>query len=114
MRQAVIVIAALVACLPAALCSAAAINIAVDLDSKRDRFNLSPTSVQTMPGFTSWDVTNIPMSGASKIVDGITFDLFGFNLPLQSRYRSPSFVGDVPGDALLRDFVYNEAIPGDY
>jgi hypothetical protein len=86
------------------------INIAVDLDSLNiiGGNGSPPVSVETQPGFTSWDVTTLPVSGATKVIGGITFDLFGFTVAGQSRYRNAFDPRDIPGDFLLRDFVYND------
>src|SRR5262245_21127516 len=88
--------------------SATPINIAVDLDSLNvlNGTGSPPASLETQPGFTSWDVTTLPVSGATKTIDGITFDLFGFTAGNQSRYRNAFDPRDVPGDFFLRDFVY--------
>lgn len=87
------------------------VNIAVDLDSTYalPSNGPSPLAVQTQPGFTSWDITYIDFAGATKSIDGVTFTIFGLPGLMHSRYRNASTSADVPGDLLLRDFVFNEA-----
>jgi hypothetical protein len=85
------------------------VNIAVDIDSTVviPSNGSAPPAVETQPGFTSWDLTNIGTT-ATKSVGGVTFTVFGFLLPGQSRYRNALLPSDIPGDFLLRDLVYNE------
>lgn len=87
------------------------VNIAVDIDSTLVRPGTGPTppAVQTQPGFTSWDCTSIGVPGATKSINGVTFTLFGFSTSFQSRYRNAYLLTDIPGDFLLRDFVFNES-----
>src|SRR5215212_9680674 len=86
------------------------VNIAVDIDSIFVRPGTGPTppAVETQPGFTSWDLTSVGVPEATKSIDGITFTLFGFSSPFQSRYRNAQLPSDISGDFLLRDFVFNE------
>lgn len=88
---------------------AAPVNIAVDIDSTETLSSILP-AVDTQPGFTSWDCTQ--SAGPSTTIQGVTFTLLGLNIN-QSRYRDGSFPGEVPGDSLLRDFVFsdNGALP---
>jgi hypothetical protein len=90
--------------------NASPVNIAVDIDSVFVLPGTGPTpaAVETQPGFTSWDLTGVGVLGATKTVDGVTFTLFGFSSSFQSRYRNSQLPTDVPGDFLLRDFVFNE------
>lgn len=104
----------LFAIVPAAAGISAPNNIAVDIDSRDALFGFPPAAVETKPGFTSWDVTGISASGAAKVVDGISLQLFGLSqVSSGSRYRTQTS-GDVPGDVLQRDFVFSEGIPGAY
>lgn len=107
-------LAILFAIVPAAAGISAPINIAVDIDSQQTLFGPSPAAAETQPGFTSWDVTGISAGGASKVVDGISLQLFGLDQGIVgSRYRTTDFQS-LPGDLLLRDFVFSEGITGAY
>src|SRR5690348_548297 len=79
------------------------VNIAVDIDSTFVLPGTGPTpaAVETQPGFTSWNLTNISLPGPTKSIGGLTFTVFGFTSPFQSRYRNAWVPADVPGDFLL-------------
>jgi hypothetical protein len=104
-RTVFLVLTALAACCNAAL--AGPVNIAVDIDSRRTLAGAFVPTVDTEPGFTSWDCTQTVSPLIT--VQGITFTLGGLPTSDQSRYRDGFFPGEVPGDPLLRDFVFNDS-----
>jgi hypothetical protein len=107
---------ALVAAIHSQQALSAPINIAVDFDSTVLSNVDFSAPIETQPGFTSWDCTSIVESqDLSKVVDGITFTAFGTRVNgsgfRTSRYRTSGFPGDVPGDFLLRDFIFSDSFP---
>jgi hypothetical protein len=108
--------------------TALAVNIKVDIDSTRTGGGTTTGGPPfTQAGFTSWDMTTFPVTGASTSVDGITFTLTGgtsgnnagFAGANQSRIRltgtAPNQVpngGAGPQNNVLGDFIYNEGADG--
>jgi hypothetical protein len=84
----------------------AAVNIAVDIDSTRLSGSDTSGTINTQPGFTSWDLTNVGTSGSTLTLDGVTFEIFGLAAANQSRIRTSGGGGDY--NSVLTDFVYNE------
>jgi hypothetical protein len=111
-----IALAFIVPCL--ALClsdSASALDIKVDIDSMRTSGTATGGPIATQSGFTSWDLTNVATEGTTITLEGVTFELFGFNAADQSRIRltgtTPNGGGGTFND-MLADFVFNEGADG--
>jgi len=108
--------------------TAHAVNIKVDIDSTRTSGTVAAGGpLFTQAGFTSWNLTDLPIAGASTVVDGITLTLTGgtsgnnagFAGVNQSRARysgtAPNQTGNGgggPQNNILSDFVYNEGAAG--
>jgi BNR repeat-containing family member len=89
---------------------ASAIDIAVDIDSTRISASDTSGTINTQPGFTSWNLTNVGTSGSTITVDGITFEIFGLAAANQSRVR-PSGNG-TNFNSMTTDFVFNQGSNG--
>lgn len=91
---------------------AAAINVAVDIDSARLSGSDTSGTIASQSGFTPWDMTTFVRTPAPSLtLNNVKFELFGFSADNQSRVRSAGGGGG-PDDALLADFVYNEGASG--
>jgi hypothetical protein len=105
-------ICALVAAIHSQQALSAPINIAVDIDSTAITSTDLSGPIETQTGFTSWDCTPIFESqDLSKVVDSITFTIFGTRLFGSGLRTSRYITSDFPGDFLLRDFVFSNSVP---
>jgi hypothetical protein len=89
---------------------ASAIDIAIDIDSTRISASDTSGTINTQPGFTSWNLTNVGTSGSTITVDGITFEIFGLATANRSRVRTSG--NGTALDSVTTDFVYNDGSGG--
>jgi hypothetical protein len=96
----------------AAASPAPALDIKLDIDSRRIGSSDTSGVITTQSGFTSWDLTNIPTGGTSTTVDSITFEIFGLVGGNQSRTRGTGGGGGGTLNNALTDFVFSEGAQG--
>jgi hypothetical protein len=89
-----------------------ALDIKVDIDSRRTSGSDTSESISTQSGYTSWDLTNVLANGSTITVDGVTFEIFGLAAANQSRNRGATGGGGGPLNNALTDLVFNEGVAG--
>jgi hypothetical protein len=92
--------------------SAHALDIKVDIDSRRVSGSDTSEAITTQSGYTSWDLTNVAANGTTLTTSGVTFEIFGLAGANQSRNRGVGGGGSGALNDALTDFVYNEGAAG--